>query len=424
MERIVYSAPELHKSPLTKRIGRLVGKAINKLIPKTWNQIYVEPHRNGKTDKYDLINCNSDNALRLVNHVLRNETERDIVFVVEVYNRDRIEILEAYVTSINNPRIKVRFVESSWVNDGGSKNIDTIKRFIANSLTKYHSAVWMSDTGFAHFWDNVHGQTLISMNYGTQFKKGGIDYLDYTHNHFDYILETSLMTATVESSERHTDLHKILDIGFPRNDTLAGSDKGEALKDWLRAKNVLGKKIILYVPTFRDHDIDVTDVNILGLRDKGELSVILEKMDAVIITKLHPHQKVHKANYSDRIISYESSYDYSVYDLMSMTDVMITDYSTIASDFILAQKPIIYLFTDFDEYNTDRGFSFDPIQSVCYGDVVYEWEDFKNSLIDALSGTWFETEKMGMIRRMWYKYADFNATERSHQLLCEVLEKK
>lgn len=64
--------------------------------------------------------------------------QRDIVFVVEVYKRDRIEIWEAYVTSINNPRIKVRFVESSWVNDGSSKNIGTIKRFIANSLTKYH----------------------------------------------------------------------------------------------------------------------------------------------------------------------------------------------------------------------------------------------------------------------------------------------
>ncbi|MBR4343417.1 MAG: CDP-glycerol glycerophosphotransferase family protein [Lachnospiraceae bacterium] len=413
----------MSKSPLKKRIFRFSHKIINKITPKHKGRIYVEPHRNGKKDKYDLINCNSDNCLKLTNFLLNNYKGHKLDIVLEIYDIDRIQIINSYIKKINNHYVNIFLIESCWGDEKKNFNFDFIKRYIRNTILKFTSEIWIADTGWAHFFDNVKGQTLISLNYGAPFKKGGIEFDDFSHNHFDYICETSLMTAKIESSERHTDLDKILDIGFPRNDTLKYSDKKMAVRKWLKDNNADGKKIILYAPTFRKYDVDVSKTNIFGFEDYDELNVLLEKYNAIIVTKFHPHQRVYNADFSGNVLDFKCTYDFSVYDLMSISDVMISDYSSIIVDFFLTHKPSIFLFSDYDEYNDSRGFSFDPIQSVCYGDVVYTWDEMKVALSKALDGSWVETEDNKRIFSLWYKYDDFNATKRCYKLLKEVMNK-
>ena len=107
---------------------------------------------------------------------------------------------------------------------------------------------------------------------------------------------------------------------------------------------------------------------------------------------------------------------------MSMAELMISDYSSIATDFLLTHRPVIYLFSDYDEYNDSRGFSFEPIQSVCCGDVVYTWNDMKKALQRAISNSYEMNDVEKQIFRMWYKYDDYSATQRCYDLLCGILE--
>ena len=61
--------------------------------------------------------------------------------------------------------------------------------------------------------------------------------------------------------------------------------------------------------------------------------------------------------------------------LLSSVDVLITDYSGVFVEFLVTDKPMIFLPYDKDEYEADRGFWFDYNQ-VIPGPQVYDFEDF------------------------------------------------
>ena len=56
-----------------KRIYYYLLKCFNFLTPKGEKSIFIVPHHNCKTDKYDIINYSSDNALCLFNYLIREE---------------------------------------------------------------------------------------------------------------------------------------------------------------------------------------------------------------------------------------------------------------------------------------------------------------------------------------------------------------
>lgn len=406
----------------SKRIMRLFGKVVNRLIPKHKDWIYVEPHINGKTDKFDLINCNADNSLKTINYFINNYQGRICRLYIEVYDKDRMPELERYVKTVGNRDIEVVFLESCWDQKGKKITFDVLVRFIRNHLIRYSCHVWCADTGWAHFFDKVKPQKLISFNYGVPFKRGGVYSKYFTFEHFDYICETSMMCSKIIAAEYLGNYDSFVDIGFARNDTIGYSDKRDVVNAWLKSIGCEDKKIIVYVPTYRPNPIDYSENNIFGFKDNGELDEILERNNAIIIAKVHPVQRKWMTNLPSNVISFEPSYDFTIYDVFNMTNVLISDYSSISTDFILAHKPIIYLFSDFDEYADSRGYSFEPIQDVCCGDVVYSWDEMKESLEKNLNNEIVRDELYEMKKRLWFKYDDFKSTERNYNLLKQVME--
>lgn len=405
-----------------KRVLKFGGKVVNRLVPKKKNYIYAEPHINGKTDLFDLINCNADNCLKTLNYFLKNNNDRRAVLYIEVYDESRIPLLNEYVDNIGNKNVKVNFILSCWDQKGKKMTIQVLYRFIKNHLLKYSCEIWVSDTGWAHFFDKVKGQKLILFNYGVPFKRGGIYSKHFTFEHFDYICETSMMCSKIIAAEYLGKFDNFVDIGFARNDTIGYSDKKEKVEAWLERKGCFGKKIIVYVPTYRPQKIDYTEVNIFGFKDNGELDELLEKNNAVIITKLHPIQRKWLTELPQNVINFEPTYDFTIYDVFNVTDVLVSDYSSISTDFLLAHRPVIYLFSDFKDYGDSRGFSFEPIQNVCCGDIAYSWEEMRLALEKGLNEKVDQNELYRLKFDVWYKYDDFNACERNYKLLYGLLE--
>lgn len=151
---------------------------------------------------------------------------------------------------------------------------------------------------------------------------------------------------------------EIFEHGTPRNDILVKSDSNLNYMIKEKLKIDKDKKIILYAPTFRkNNNLEIYNIDyskiINKLKDKfsGEW---------VFLVKLHPHlvSKSNELIYGKDVLDV-TKYD-DIQELLSITDVLISDYSSLTFDFALTKKPCFLYVPDLDEYiENDRGLYFD-----------------------------------------------------------------
>jgi len=206
---------------------------------------------------------------------------------------------------------------------------------------------------------------------------------------YDVVLSTSrFYTEKVSVSFR---VKKIWEIGYPRNDIffnkciknknliLLGCDI-EVIKKICSFKN-LGAKIILYTPTFRDTGRDIFESLQINFE---ELNKFLEKYNMLLVIKLHPQDKstnTHCEGYN-RIIWY--SRDKDIYPVLPLVDALIVDYSSIYTDFLILDRPIIFYVPDIDMYTQqDRQIQFD-FYWITPGPKVYNQIELQSCLENIL----------------------------------------
>lgn len=144
----------------------------------------------------------------------------------------------------------------------------------------------------------------------------------------------------------------ILNYGMPRNDILfTDNDEKKA-----EIKNKLGleshKKILIYAPTYRQI-IKYTDYELDEKRLKESLKTRFGG-EWVILYRLHPMLKG-KISGADHDIIDVSSYN-DMQELLFVSDILITDYSSSMWDFSLTKKPCFLFATDLASYQNERDF--------------------------------------------------------------------
>lgn len=173
----------------------------------------------------------------------------------------------------------------------------------------------------------------------------------------------------------------VIEEGYPRNDELFNVKETE--KD--RVKKALGientdKKIIFYAPTWRDnqHDSKIgyvykTEVDFDRLREAlGDEYIILFRAHYLVANSFDFEK------YSGFIYDV-SKYD-DINDLYIVSDLLVTDYSSVFFDYANLRQPMIFYMYDYDEYKNEmRDFYFDIDELP--GPIVKDEE----SLIDAIN---------------------------------------
>lgn len=201
--------------------------------------------------------------------------------------------------------------------------------------------------------------------------------------------------------------------GYPRNDLLTQEKSDEYyFRDELiiisKIKKLKDKgfKICFYAPTFRDN----APTMFFGTTDLVEIQKLqkfLINNYLVLITKFHfaNHQGAILKN-EPNFINLDSSID--IYPFLPITDILITDYSSIAFDFLYLNRPIIYFPYDLEYYtNQDRGLLFD-YEDFTPGPKVYNLDKLKNILKefsdDSFSDKYFDSRKhlLEMIHNLNY----------------------
>ena len=154
---------------------------------------------------------------------------------------------------------------------------------------------------------------------------------------------------------------KITDTGLPRDSIFYYDiETKNKIKENVYSKlNIsMNKKLILYVPTFRDDKrIDAYNLEI----DKV-LASMKERFneDFAMLVRLHPNvskQSNEIFKYDENIVNATSYPD--VQELMVSSEVLITDYSSCMFDFMLTDNPIFLFMSDIEKYKKERNFYID-----------------------------------------------------------------
>ena len=399
-------------------------KIANSIIKKKNKTIMFVPHWNCKTDKYDILNWESDNVLCVLRYMLHDEKFSGYTFFIVYHNETKIKEYQTFVSGITDR--KVVFVIL--------KAVPFIKHFI-------RARTILTDTAHVLPRYKSKRQILLCLGYYTPFKDdfGFINQFSWreqksffklSNRIIDYYITTSDISSRIISCDFLLLYSHLRSLGAPRNDVFFKEDNS-IVNDLSNVMNINIKHIILYTPTYRDYELEnktKQNRSIFGNVDEGwesKLNHYLEKKNTILIAKLHPLQEksIIKKKENTNIVYYSdliSIVDINLYRLLAVSDCLITDYTSTSFDYMHKDSPIIYYFYDYDKYVETRNFSVTPIFPLCGGEVVYTSDDLLNSIVSVLNGKDDYSYERGRIHKLINRYSDGHDTERVVNFIFDV----
>lgn len=257
------------------------------------------------------------------------------------------------------------------------------------------------------------GQVYIELFHGSGYKASEVEGNPIIN--FDYHIVSGPLFVKKMSEFWHTDNHKLfLPTGFPRYDwLLQDSPKAEKLIKHIKGNN---NKIIIWMPTFRKTGSDYFKeglINSFPLVKNDEewkrLDHFCAEKGLILIIKLH----ILQTNYNIDFTKYSNILTISnqelekegvdLYRFIKYTDALISDYSSIAIDYLVLNKPIAFALDDFDMYKKLRGFVFNNPLDFMPGHHVYNFEDLVLFLADIADNQDPFINKRNVIKRVAIK---------------------
>jgi CDP-glycerol glycerophosphotransferase len=205
---------------------------------------------------------------------------------------------------------------------------------------------------------------------------------------------------------------EICELGSPRNDLLFTADREELTRRVREAVGIpAGKKLLLYAPTWRDNEFYGPGRYRFDLRlDVSRVPRELQEEYALLVRR-HP-------NTVDDLLGQDSDFvfDVATYpdvrDLLVATDVLVTDYSTIALDFLNTGRPVLFYAYDLASYRDDlRGFYFD-LEADGPGPVLQTTDELVAALRDVPAAVAPYHDRYERFRKIYCHAEDGHATER------------
>ena len=156
----------------------------------------------------------------------------------------------------------------------------------------------------------------------------------------------------------------IIEEGYPRNDHLFHTDSKAVLKllDKYGVEVDSKKDIILYAPTWKGSDYNHPSIDVDEyINFKRDLEAIIDTDKYQVLLK--PHQVVYKEMKKAGLLSDSLIPAFiDTNELLAITDILISDYSSIFYDYLATDKPVLFYIPDIDEYKNYRGLYLSPDQ--------------------------------------------------------------
>lgn len=231
----------------------------------------------------------------------------------------------------------------------------------------------INNATFPTYFTKKPNQVYVNTWHGTPLKSMGLDIKDNllesqnTIRNFlssDYIISpnqhtTDIFKKAFKLEELNDDA--ILEIGYPRIDaTLKAQSETVIQKLKKQGLKMTNEPILLCSPTWRGHTVSTPEDNIEEMEEMIE--VLNKKTDYQVLLKVHPFI-YRKAEGNKKLKKYLVNDTFDTNELLSIVDLLVTDYSSIFFDYLVTNKPIIFYTPDYEDYEENRGFYL-PVDSL------------------------------------------------------------
>ncbi len=260
-------------------------------------------------------------------------------------------------------------------------NVKKVKRI---SLPYFYylarAGFWVSDTRMPTYLRKKKNTIYIQTWHGTPLKKlaldleqismeGEVSLADYKKK---FAENTETWDYLVSQNSYSTYIFRrafafqgtMLEVGYPRNDILFRDNHTAAvLTIKKKLKLPLDKKLILYAPTWRDNEhLGHLKYKFSSAMDYNYLKDTLAK-DYCLLVKAHylVGEESNLGLYDGFLHYFDASCD--IAELYLVSDMLITDYSSVMFDYSLLDRPMIFFTYDLEQYKDHlRGFYFDFLE--------------------------------------------------------------
>lgn len=288
------------------------------------------------------------------------------------------------------------------------------KGFIEFAKSKY---IFKSHTLYGNVRSKKQVVTLVWHGMGI---KGPMDYFKYEPDFADYLTVSSdIYRYRLAARFKMTPSHCIT-TGLPRNDYLFQGKYRKCLDALPKVAEHPGCRTILWMPTFHTNKNSgdkagkyyELGIPVVTEQDIPRLNNHLCEKNIVLLIKLHPHVigegSINNMDYSNIQVFSDKDLpaDCSLYHLLGGVDAMFTDYSSVFTDFMLLDRPIAFVYDDFEEYKKKPGFAFERVDLMMPGVHIRNIEDMYQFISDFAEGIDKGAEERRILNRFINFYCD------------------
>ncbi|MDY0409442.1 bifunctional glycosyltransferase family 2 protein/CDP-glycerol:glycerophosphate glycerophosphotransferase [Virgibacillus soli] len=437
------------ESQLFEEVSTAMGRVAPELIKK-YNWIL-------KRETKALVQRNLDKYRRISkrHHFLRDlrrgiSTKRR--FNIFLYRRffsqmkmsERLVVFESFAgkSYSDNPKYIYEYMTKQnmnfkfvWILNGKKKlpgSAIQVKRFSIRYFYYFARAkYWVSNSRLPKYLDKREGAFYLQTWHGTPLKRlaqdmdavymPGTNTQRYKRNFYeqsrrwDYLISPNPYSTKV-FRQAFLFNKEMLEHGYPRNDILyQKNNQKDIMKLKRKLKIPVDKKVILYAPTWRDDEFYGKGAYKFNL--KLELDTLQQHIskDYVIILRLHYliAEHIDLTGYEDFVFEFTSHDD--IAELYLISDILITDYSSVFFDYANLKRPILFFTYDLEKYrDTLRGFYIDMEKEIP-GPLLMTTDEVVEAIlnIDTLSEKY--EEKYKQFHDKYCMWDDGNAAEKTVQ---------
>ena len=225
------------------------------------------------------------------------------------------------------------------------------------------------------------------------------------------------------SAEYFADKDKFYITGFPRNDTFVQKPRAPFMEALL--KKHPGKKFVIYMPTHRNFG---TETNPVLSRDSlTEADALLRDRDIMMVLKPHYYElsavKGFESCFTNILLASDPAVWGDPYEYLHYFDGIISDYSSVTSDFICSGKPAVLFPYDIEHYKQYDGGILPIFWEVPAGPSCYTWAEVISTMSDLfVKDSW--AERREHCRKIYHQYNDGLNCQRAYETAVRILAEK
>ncbi|WP_411079388.1 CDP-glycerol glycerophosphotransferase family protein [Streptomyces sp. cmx-18-6] len=273
-------------------------------------------------------------------------------------------------------------LRSTWSYETSPKGFPADARLVRRWSWRYLWALaraeyWVDNQGFPQHLRKPARTTYLQTWHGSAYKRMGFDEirvrmqnapqrerLEQAVRRFDHFLVRSEHDVATLARAYRLPEERLLRTGYPRNDALIAARARSESDGRLPRPSPAGelglsdhKKVVLYAPTFRGGLAGGKQTRRRLLLDVREFAERFGDTHTLLVRAHYLEAARLPVCPPGTVIDVSRHHDVS--ELLALTDVLVTDYSSIMFDFALLDRPVILFAPDLDTYTAERGSYFD-----------------------------------------------------------------